>query len=57
MRSVSGMNEKEGIFYRKLSRREALSTAAKVAVGAVVAGVIAGVGGYYAGSLTAAPKP
>jgi multiple sugar transport system substrate-binding protein len=56
MRSVSGMNEKEGIFYRKLSRREALSTTAKVAVGAVVAGVIAGVGGYYAGSLTAAPK-
>ena len=34
----------------KISRREALSTAAKIATTAVVAGVVAGVGGYLAGS-------
>jgi len=39
---------------RKISRREALSTAGKVAVGVVAAGVIAGAAGYYAGS-SAAP--
>ena len=36
-----------------LTRRQALSTAAKVAVSAVVAGVIGGVGGYLAGGATA----
>jgi multiple sugar transport system substrate-binding protein len=41
---------------KKISRREALSTTAKVAVGVVVAGVIGGVAGYYVGS-TAAPPP
>jgi len=50
------MDEKKvGFNNKKVSRRKALSTAAKVAIGAVVAGVVAGVGGYYAGSLTAAP--
>jgi ribose transport system substrate-binding protein len=49
-----GEIEKLG-FNRKISRREALSTAAKVAISAVVAGVVAGVGGYYAGSLAAPP--
>lgn len=41
-----------------MSRREALSTTGKIAVTAVVAGVIAGVGGYLAGSTAtpAAPK-
>jgi len=39
---------------RKISRREALSTAGKVAVGVVAAGVVAGAAGYYAGS-SAAP--
>lgn len=39
---------------RKISRREALSTAGKVAVGVVAAGVVAGATGYYAGS-SAAP--
>lgn len=41
---------------KRLTRRGALSTAGKVAVGVVVAGVIAGVGGYYAGSATAPNK-
>jgi len=41
-------------FDGKISRREALSTAAKIAISAVVAGVVAGVSGYLAGS-TAAP--
>jgi len=35
---------------RKISRRKALSTAGKVAVGVVAAGVLAGAAGYYAGS-------
>ncbi|MCL7389383.1 MAG: BMP family ABC transporter substrate-binding protein, partial [Thaumarchaeota archaeon] len=39
---------------KKISRREALSTAGKVAVGVVAAGVVAGAAGYYAGS-SAAP--
>jgi multiple sugar transport system substrate-binding protein len=41
---------------KKISRREALSTAAKVAVGVVVAGVVGGVAGYYAGSTTRPPS-
>lgn len=40
---------------KRLTRREALSTAAKIATGVIVAGVVAGVGGYYAGSTAAAP--
>ncbi|MEM0489486.1 MAG: sugar-binding protein [Candidatus Bathyarchaeia archaeon] len=32
-----------------------MSTAAKIATGVIVAGVVAGVGGYYAGSTAAAP--
>jgi multiple sugar transport system substrate-binding protein len=39
---------------KKLTRREAIGTAAKVATGAVIAGVLGGVAGYYAGSTTAA---
>ena len=38
---------------KKVSRREALSTAAKVAIGTIVGGVVAGVGGYLAGSSVA----
>ncbi|MDW8022020.1 MAG: substrate-binding domain-containing protein, partial [Nitrososphaerota archaeon] len=41
------------IVKKKISRREALSTAAKVATGVIVTGVVAGVGGYYAGSAAA----
>ena len=41
---------------KKISRREALSTAGKVAVGVIVAGVVAGIGGYYAGSTIAPEK-
>lgn len=37
----------------KISRRKALSTAGKVAVGVVGAGIVAGVGGYFAGASTA----
>jgi multiple sugar transport system substrate-binding protein len=42
-------------FNKKISRREALSTAGKIATSAVVAGVVAGVGGYFAGSATVPP--
>jgi len=35
---------------KKLTRREALSTAGKIAITAVITGAIAGVGGYYLGS-------
>jgi len=47
--------EKE-IINKKISRREALSMAGKVAIGAVVAGVVAGIGGYYAGATTVPPS-
>ncbi|HDD66667.1 MAG TPA: extracellular solute-binding protein, partial [Nitrososphaeria archaeon] len=50
------MPEENKPLKKKVSRREALSTAAKVGVGVVVAGVVAGVGGYYAGSTAAPPK-
>ncbi|MEM3120450.1 MAG: extracellular solute-binding protein, partial [Nitrososphaerota archaeon] len=39
----------------KISRRKALSTASKVAIGAVAAGAIAGLAGYSAGSSAAQP--
>ncbi|HDD40615.1 MAG TPA: sugar ABC transporter substrate-binding protein [Nitrososphaeria archaeon] len=41
---------------KKISRRKALSTAGKVAISAIVAGVIAGAGGYFAGSAAAPTK-
>lgn len=41
------------VLNKKISRRKALSTAAKVATGVVVAGVVAGVGGYLVGSAAA----
>jgi len=44
------MSESENIENRKVSRRKALSTAGKVAISAIVAGAVAGVGGYLAGS-------
>ncbi|MEN2974566.1 MAG: hypothetical protein ABDH32_03185 [Candidatus Caldarchaeales archaeon] len=40
---------------RKMSRRGAISVTAKIAAGAVAAGVVAGVAGYFAGTATAAP--
>jgi len=46
--SIMGANER-----RKLTRREALSTAGKVAAGVIVAGIAGGVAGYFAGSATA----
>jgi len=46
----------EEIKKKKISRREALSTAAKVATGVIVAGVVAGVGGYLTGSTMAPAK-
>ncbi|MEM0079803.1 MAG: BMP family ABC transporter substrate-binding protein [Nitrososphaerota archaeon] len=46
---------KENVLTKNLTRRKALSTAGKVAVGVVAAGVIGGLGGYYAGSMAAAP--
>jgi len=41
---------------KRMNRREALSTAGKVAIGVIVAGVAAGLGGYY-GAQMMAPKP
>ena len=41
---------------RKLSRREALSTAAKVGIGVVVGGALGGIAGYLAGSTAAPPE-
>jgi len=35
---------------RRLTRRKAIGTAGKVAMGAILAGVVAGVGGYYLGA-------
>ena len=40
-----------------ITRREALSTAAKVAIGVAVAGVVAGVGGYYVGTMLKPTPP
>jgi len=34
---------------QKLSRRQALSTAGKIAIGVIASGIVAGVAGYYAG--------
>ena len=45
-------NIRKSILEKKVSRRDALSTAAKIGLAAVVAGVVGGVGGYYAGSMT-----
>ena len=42
--------QKPNILRKKISRRKALSTAGKVALGCVVTGVVAGVAGYYIGS-------
>jgi len=44
----------DDILKKKLSRRKALSTTAKIGITAVVTGIIGGVAGYYAG-LSAAP--
>ena len=46
-------NMVEELKARKISRRAALSTGGKIAITAVVAGVVAGVGGYLAGSAAA----
>ena len=43
-------------FLKRFSRRRALSTAGKVAISAITAGVIAGVGGYLSGSSLAPTK-
>ncbi|MEM4310975.1 MAG: extracellular solute-binding protein [Nitrososphaerales archaeon] len=43
------------IFYRRLTRREALSTGAKIGVAAGVAAIIAGVGGYFGGLASLPP--
>jgi len=54
---INAKTEKDVIsFNKKISRREALSTTAKVAISAVVVGVAAGVGGYFAGSAAAPAK-
>ena len=47
------MDEKKRILRNRLTRREALSTAGKVATGVFIAGVVGGVAGYFAGSAAA----
>ncbi|MEM3394625.1 MAG: hypothetical protein QXT12_01245 [Nitrososphaerota archaeon] len=39
----------------KITRRKALSTAGKVAIGVVAAGIVAGAAGYLAGTSAAPP--
>jgi len=39
----------------KISRRQALSTAGKIAISVIITGVVAGVGGYLAGTYTSRP--
>jgi len=46
-------SRKKGFLSRKFSRREALSTVGKIAITAVATGVVAGLGGYYAGTAAA----
>lgn len=53
--NMSGKQSTEKAMSEKLTRRKALSTVAKIATGVIVAGVVAGVGGYYVGSTAAAP--
>jgi len=45
-----------GFVRRRVSRREAIGTAAKVAVGVVAAGIVGGIAGYYARAATAPPS-
>jgi len=56
MSSEIEKKEENEILNAKISRRRALSTAGKVAVGVVAAGVVAGVGGYLAGTAAAPIK-
>ena len=46
----------KGVFNTKLTRRRALSTATKLGVAVGVTAIVAGVGGYLAGSTTISPK-
>ena len=55
-RKLSRKDEFKGFFDQRISRRSALSKAAKVAIGVGVAAVVAGVGGYYAYSTMFKPK-
>ena len=50
------MNDVPLIASKRISRRKALGTAGKVAIGAVVAGVVGAVGGYLAGSAQVPPE-
>jgi ribose transport system substrate-binding protein len=50
------MNEKS-LLSKKLTRRQALSTAGKVAIGVAVGAAVAGIGGYLIGRTAIAPPP
>jgi len=47
--------KEDPLLRKKISRRAALSTAGKVAAGVIVAGAVAGIGGYYLGQSAAPP--
>jgi len=50
------MMSKEKLLRKRINRREALSTAGKIAIGVIVTGAVAGLGGYYVGSTAIPPK-
>jgi ABC-type glycerol-3-phosphate transport system substrate-binding protein len=53
---INMKEELDDIIKLKLSRREALSKTAKIAIGAIIAAAIAGGGGYYAYTSLYKPK-
>ncbi|RLG62013.1 hypothetical protein DRO02_08495, partial [archaeon] len=51
---MKGMESSNNLLKEKISRRKAISTAGKLAIGVIITGAVAGVAGYYAG-MSAAP--
>jgi len=53
---MGGESDFESLLNRRISRRDAISKTAKIAIGVGVAAVAAGLGGYYAYSTMFKPK-
>ena len=51
---MKGTESSKNLLKEKISRRKAISTAGKLAIGVIITGKVAGVAGYYAG-MSAAP--
>ena len=51
---MRGIESSNNLLKKKISRRKAISTAGKLAIGVIITGAVAGVAGYYAG-MSAAP--